>query len=91
MSTYLLITLQDEGVGIPETALQPIFQAFEQVDSSDTRSYEGLGLELAICDRIIQEHPGKIWVESTLGEGRTFYVALPIIKIADFHIYPKTH
>ncbi|MFB2939443.1 sensor histidine kinase [Aerosakkonemataceae cyanobacterium BLCC-F154] len=75
---YLLITIKDEGVGIPETSLPQIFQPFEQVDSSDTRRYGGLGLELAICDRIIQEHRGKIWAESTLGEGSTFYVALPL-------------
>jgi signal transduction histidine kinase len=75
---YLLIAIKDQGQGIPETALEQIFQPFEQVDSSDTRHYGGLGLELAICNRIIQQHQGKIWVESTLGQGSTFYVALPI-------------
>lgn len=75
---YVLITMKDQGAGIPETELEQIFQPFKQVDSSDTRHYGGLGLELAICEQIIQQHQGKIWVESTLGEGSTFYVALPI-------------
>ncbi|MFB2877720.1 sensor histidine kinase [Floridanema aerugineum] len=88
---YVLIAIKDQGAGIPETALQEIFQPFKQVDSSDTRKYGGLGLELAICDRIIQEHQGKIWAESTLGEGSIFYVALPVIKNTDFHIYPKKY
>lgn len=77
---YVLITLKDQGTGIPETALERIFQPFQQVDSSDTRSYGGLGLELAICQRIIQQHQGKIWVESTLGQGSTFYVVLPMLE-----------
>ncbi|MFB2834915.1 sensor histidine kinase [Floridanema evergladense] len=77
---YVLITVKDQGAGIPETALKQIFEPFQQVDSSDTRHYGGLGLELAICDRIIQQHQGKIWAESTLGDGSTFYVALPIKK-----------
>lgn len=75
---YVLMAIKDQGTGIPETALKEIFQPFKQVDSSDTRKYGGLGLELAICERIIQQHQGKIWVESTLGQGSTFYVALPI-------------
>lgn len=78
---YLLIVIKDQGQGIPETALEQIFQPFEQVDSSDTRHYGGLGLELAICNRIIEQHQGKIWVESTLGQGSTFYVALPMSQL----------
>jgi len=75
---YLLIVIKDQGQGIPETAREQIFQPFEQVDSSDTRHYGGLGLELAICNRIIQQHQGEIWLESRLGQGSTFYVALPM-------------
>ena len=78
---YLLITIKDQGQGIPETALEQIFQPFEQVDSSDTRHYGGLGLELAICNQVIQQHQGKIWLESTLGQGSIFYVALPMSQL----------
>jgi signal transduction histidine kinase len=80
---YVLITVEDQGVGIPEAALEQIFQPFHQVDTSDDRHYEGLGLELAICREVIQQHQGKIWVESQLGQGSTFYLALPMDESAD--------
>lgn len=77
---YVLITIQDQGVGIPEAALDQIFQPFHQLDASDDRHYGGLGLELAICREIMQQHQGKIWVESQLGQGSTFYLAMPLDK-----------
>ena len=73
-----LIAVQDQGIGIPEEFLEEIFQPFLQVNSSDSRPHQGLGLELAICRQIIQRHGGHIWVESTLGKGSTFYIALPL-------------
>jgi PAS domain S-box-containing protein len=75
---YLLITIQDQGRGIPEDKLQIIFERFQQVDASDSRNKGGTGLGLAICRDIIQQHDGKIWVQSILGEGSTFYVLLPL-------------
>jgi signal transduction histidine kinase len=75
---YLLITIQDQGRGIPEDKLQIIFERFQQVDASDSRNKGGTGLGLAICRDIIQQHDGKIWVQSTLGKGSTFYVLLPL-------------
>ncbi|MBH8561764.1 response regulator [Nostoc sp. CENA67] len=75
---YLLITIQDQGRGIPEDKLQLIFERFQQVDASDSRNKGGTGLGLAICRNIVQQHHGKIWVESVLGEGSTFYVLLPL-------------
>lgn len=72
------ITVNDQGIGIPETALETIFQPFHQIDTSDTRSYSGLGLELAICREIIQQHHGRVWAESTVGQGTTFYIVLPL-------------
>ncbi|MCP6762980.1 MAG: ATP-binding protein [Fischerella sp. CENA71] len=77
---YLLITIQDQGRGIPEDKLQIIFERFQQVDASDSRNKGGTGLGLAICRNIVQQHNGKIWVESVLGEGSTFYVLLPLIN-----------
>ncbi|QIR36066.1 response regulator [Tolypothrix sp. PCC 7910] len=76
--SYLLITFQDEGRGIPEDKLQIIFERFQQVDASDSRNKGGTGLGLAICRNIVQQHNGKIWVQSALGEGSTFYVLLPL-------------
>ncbi|MFN6481700.1 MULTISPECIES: ATP-binding protein [unclassified Nostoc] len=75
---FLLITIQDEGRGIPKDKLQIIFERFQQVDASDSRNKGGTGLGLAICRNIVHQHNGKIWVESILGEGSTFYVLLPL-------------
>ena len=71
------ITVRDTGRGIPQNKLESIFERFQQVDASDSRSKGGTGLGLAICRHIIEGHDGKIWVESVLGEGSTFYIQLP--------------
>lgn len=76
--SYLLITVQDQGRGIPANKLDHIFEQFQQVDASDSRQRGGTGLGLAICKRIVEQHQGRIWVESQLGQGSTFYVALPL-------------
>ncbi len=71
------IVVQDTGRGIPEDQLESIFERFQQVDASDSRSKGGTGLGLAICRHIVERHNGKIWVESLLGNGSTFYINLP--------------
>ncbi|QZZ18918.1 response regulator [Leptothermofonsia sichuanensis E412] len=76
-SPSLLITVKDQGRGIPADKLQTIFERFQQVDASDSRQKGGTGLGLAICRNIVEQHDGKIWVESVPGEGSTFYVWLP--------------
>lgn len=73
----VLFQVQDQGRGIPEDKLKTIFGRFQQVDVSDSRHKGGTGLGLAICQSIIQQHNGRIWAESTLGEGTTFYFTLP--------------
>ncbi|GAX42781.1 multi-sensor signal transduction histidine kinase [Tolypothrix sp. NIES-4075] len=75
---YLLFKVKDQGRGIPADKLESIFGRFEQVDASDSRNSCGTGLGLAICRTIVQQHNGKIWVESVLGEGSTFYFTLPL-------------
>ncbi|MGF1569151.1 MAG: PAS domain S-box protein [Nodosilinea sp.] len=74
----LLLTVKDQGRGIPEDKLDLIFEQFQQVDVSDARQKGGTGLGLAICKKIVRQHGGQIWVESQLGQGSTFYVALPL-------------
>ena len=74
------ILVRDTGRGIPENKLEAIFERFQQVDASDSRSKVGTGLGLAICRHIIEEHNGKIWVESVLGKGSSFYIELPLLK-----------
>jgi len=76
---HLTITVRDQGRGIPSDKLDLIFERFQQVDTSDARQKGGTGLGLAICRSIIEQHNGKIWAESTLGEGSIFYVALPLL------------
>jgi len=72
----LLFKVQDTGIGIPEEYKSKIFTAFSQVDSSTTRQYGGTGLGLAICKNLVEAMGGKIWFESVLGKGTTFYFTI---------------
>lgn len=72
--------VQDQGQGIPADKLERIFERFHQVDSSDARKKGGTGLGLTICRKIIEQHEGKIWAESTLGVGSTFVFTLPALS-----------
>ncbi|NEO35249.1 MAG: PAS domain S-box protein [Moorea sp. SIOASIH] len=76
-SAMILFTVKDQGRGIPADKLESIFGRFQQVDASDARKKGGTGLGLAICRNIVEQHGGKIWVESTVGEGSSFYFTLP--------------
>jgi PAS domain S-box-containing protein len=73
----VLIAIQDGGRGIPTDRLETIFERFQQVDASDSRQKGGTGLGLAICRHIVEQHGGRIWAESVVGEGSTFYLTLP--------------
>lgn len=75
-----IVTIRDQGRGIPADKLQTIFERFQQVETSDSRQKGGTGLGLAICRNIIEQHEGKIWAESTLGEGSTFAFTLPLAE-----------
>jgi PAS domain S-box-containing protein len=79
----VLFRVQDQGRGIPEDRLESIFERFQQVDSSDARDKGGTGLGLAICRSIVQQHGGRIWVESQPGEGSTFFFTLPAPEAGD--------
>ena len=80
-TNYCQIQVQDSGRGIPADKLESIFERFQQVDASDSRTKGGTGLGLAICRHIVEGHDGHIWVESTLEKGSIFYVNLPLIPI----------
>jgi PAS domain S-box-containing protein len=83
LAPMLLITVKDEGRGIPADKLETVFERFQQVDASDARQKGGTGLGLAICRSIARQHGGKIWVESTLGRGSSFCLALPGIELEE--------
>ncbi len=74
----IILSVFDSGPGIAEENLKKIFEPFSQVDSSPTRLHSGTGLGLSICRYLVELHGGKIWVESTPGEGSTFSFTLPI-------------
>jgi PAS domain S-box-containing protein len=75
---YLLFSIRDRGRGIPSNNLESIFERFQQVDASDSREKGGTGLGLAISRDIVEQHGGKIWAESVLEEGSTFFFTIPI-------------
>ncbi|GIW57422.1 MAG: hypothetical protein KatS3mg083_367 [Candidatus Dojkabacteria bacterium] len=75
----ILVSVTDEGRGIPRNELTRIFERFYQVaPSKDNRN--GFGLGLYICREIIRKHNGKIWATSEVGRGTTFYFTLPLFK-----------
>jgi signal transduction histidine kinase len=73
-----VVAVSDTGLGIPPQDCERIFEEFQQVDSSSTRKKGGTGLGLAIAKRIVELHGGRIWVESTPGQGSTFAFTLPL-------------
>lgn len=74
----------DHGPGIPPDQTTAIFDRFYQVDNAASRKTGGTGLGLAICRGIVEEHGGRIWVESTVGEGSTFSFTLPAeVRVAE--------
>ncbi|MHB0878136.1 MAG: sensor histidine kinase, partial [Anaerolineae bacterium] len=74
----VVVAVADTGVGIPEEQLETIFSEYRQVDPARDAENQGKGLGLAIAKRFVQLHGGSIWVESTVGQGSTFYFALPV-------------
>lgn len=69
--------VRDTGPGIPPEDVPHLFQKFYRVDNSATRTIGGTGLGLFICRKIVELYNGRIWVESEVGKGSTFYINLP--------------
>jgi len=70
-------SIKDNGIGIPKEDLPRIFERFYRVDKGRSQELGGTGLGLSIVKHLVQAHGGKVWVDSQLGKGSTFYFALP--------------
>lgn len=75
----VILSVSDQGLGIPKKDLTRVFDRFFRVDKARARSMGGTGLGLAISKEVIQHHGGKIWADSTEGKGTTFYISLPYV------------
>jgi two-component system sensor histidine kinase VicK len=73
---YIMVSIFNSGPGIPQEQLPLLFDRYRNV--TDAKNDQKTNLGLIICQRIIEAHSGKIWVESEANKGATFYFALPI-------------
>jgi len=87
-SLVLQFTVADTGIGIPAEARDHIFQCFQQGDGSTTRKYGGTGLGLAICTRLVSLFGGRLWVESSPGEGSRFHFTSTFLIASETVVVP---
>lgn len=73
----VVISVQDEGQGIPESEQGKLFQPFQRISVKSTGGEDSTGLGLAIVKKVVLGHKGRVWVESEIGKGSTFFIALP--------------
>jgi len=85
----LLVSIADQGIGIPAKELPSVFDRMYRIEQRLTPDIGGVGLGLAICKGLVEAHGGRIWVDSKVGQGSTFYFTLPIQTTAERQDYGK--
>ena len=79
-NNMVIITVEDQGMGIPPEHLSRVFERFYRVPTPEATGIEGSGLGLAICKGIVERHGGRIWARSNPGRGSAFSFSLPLVS-----------
>lgn len=79
-NNQVVISVADSGIGIPDSRIDKLFTINENISTQGTNKEKGTGLGLILCREFVEKHEGKIWAESQVGKGSTFYFTLPIAK-----------
>lgn len=85
-NNMIYVCVEDFGVGIPNDELEKVFERFFRISGPGKDTFPGLGLGLYISSEIIKRQGGKIWVESTIGKGSSFYFKIPLIAPMEIHV-----
>jgi len=74
----MVISVADQGLGIPADELSKVFDRMYRIEQRLTPGVDGIGLGLSICQRLVEAHGGRIWVDSEKGKGSTFHFTIPM-------------
>lgn len=85
-STSIIISISDTGIGIAKDQLNKIMAPFSQVDDSSSRDYQGTGLGLYLCQKLLEVMNGELQIASQTGQGSTFYIKIPVLLLDQNHI-----
>jgi signal transduction histidine kinase len=76
----LIFEVEDSGIGIPAEDLPRLFEKFYRGTQREARAQHGSGLGLAIVHSVAERHGGRVWVQSVVGKGSTFYLQVPLVQ-----------